>query len=87
MIPKGLVKAKAIFYVITDVEGRRHWSQKGLVTLVVFAVNYECHRLDCKSTEDKVFLVASGNKKNKNINKYILLYLYLYLGLFKLVYK
>jgi|GraSoiStandDraft_43_1057313.scaffolds.fasta_scaffold1007836_1 hypothetical protein len=46
MIPRGLVKAKAIFYVKTDVEGRRLRSQKGLETQVVLAVNYECHRLD-----------------------------------------
>jgi len=65
------VKAKAIFYVITDVEGRRHWSQKGLVTLVVFAVNYECHRLDYKSTEDKVFL-------DKKIKILISIYYYTY---------
>jgi len=24
LIPKGLIIAKAVFYVITDVEGRRH---------------------------------------------------------------
>jgi len=73
------VKAKAIFYVITDVEGRRHWSQKGLVTLVVFAVNYECHRLDCKSTEDKVFLVASGlPPATKKIKILISIYYYTY---------
>ena len=46
MIPIGLVKAKAIFYVKTDVEGRRHRAQKGLGTQVVFAENDECHRLD-----------------------------------------
>ena len=40
------VKAKAAFYVKTDVEGRRHREQTGLVTQVVFADNDECHRLD-----------------------------------------
>ena len=40
------MKAKAAFYVITDAEGRRHRKQKGLDTLVVFAENDECHRLD-----------------------------------------
>ncbi|KAL1866998.1 hypothetical protein VTK73DRAFT_4352 [Phialemonium thermophilum] len=30
----------------TDVEGRRHRSQKGLGTLVVCADNSECYRLD-----------------------------------------
>ena len=46
MIPKGLVKAKAAFYVKTDVKGRRHREQTGLDTLVVCADNDECHRLD-----------------------------------------
>ena len=46
MIPRGRVKAKAVFYVKTDVEGRRQREQKGLDTPVVFADNYECHRLD-----------------------------------------
>ncbi len=45
MIPIGLVKAKATFYVKTDVEGRRHRAQIGLGTLVVYAENDECHRL------------------------------------------
>lgn len=45
MIPKGLVKAKATFYVKTDVEGRRHRARTGLDTQVVFADNDECHRL------------------------------------------
>ena len=45
MIPWGLVKAKAIFYVKTDVEGRRHRARTGLGTPVVFAENYECHGL------------------------------------------
>ena len=45
MSHQGLVKAKAIFYVKTDAEGRRHREQKGLVTQVVFAENDECHRL------------------------------------------
>jgi hypothetical protein len=48
MIPKRLVKVKTAFYVRTDVEGRRHRSRTGLDTLVVFAVNYECHKLDKK---------------------------------------
>lgn len=48
MIPGGLVKAKAIFYVKTDVEGRRLRARTGLVTLVVYADNYECYRLDIK---------------------------------------
>ena len=38
--------AKATFYLITDVEGRRLGEQTGLDTLVVQAENYECHRLD-----------------------------------------
>jgi len=46
MIPKGLVKVKTALYAETDVEGRRHRSRTGLDTPVVFAVNYECHRLD-----------------------------------------
>jgi hypothetical protein len=46
VIPKGQSKAKAIFYVKTDAEGRRHKYRKGLVTLVVVADNDECHRLD-----------------------------------------
>jgi hypothetical protein len=44
-IPKGLVTAKATFYVKTDAEGRRHRSLKGLGTPVVFADNDECHKL------------------------------------------
>ena len=48
MIPLGLVKAKATFYVITDVEGRRLGQQLGLDTLVVQAENYECRALDVK---------------------------------------
>jgi len=46
LIPKGQVKAKAVFYVKTDVEGRRHRERTGLGTPVVFADNYECHKLD-----------------------------------------
>ncbi len=46
VIPKGLVKAKAVSYVKTDVEGRRHRSQTGFGTPVVFADNDECYRLD-----------------------------------------
>jgi hypothetical protein len=38
--------AKATFYLITDVEGRRPGEQTGLDTLVVRAENYECHTLD-----------------------------------------
>ena len=45
MIPGGRIKAKAASYVKTDVEGRRHWSRTGFVTLVVFADNDKCHRL------------------------------------------
>jgi len=45
LIPRGLVKAKATSYVITDVEGRRHRAQKGLGTPVVFAENDECRKL------------------------------------------
>ena len=45
MIPIGLVKAKATFYVKTDVEGRRHRARIGLDTLVVYAENDECHKL------------------------------------------
>jgi len=45
LIPRGLVKAQAIFYVKTDVEGRRLRSRKGLDTQVVLAENDECHRL------------------------------------------
>jgi hypothetical protein len=41
----GLVKAKAVFYVTTDAEGRRHRALTGLDTPVVFADNDECHRL------------------------------------------
>jgi len=36
-------KAKAIFYVKTDVEGRRLVKQTGLDTLVMWADNDECH--------------------------------------------
>lgn len=46
MIPRGLVKAKAIFYVKTDVEGRRHRARTGFDTPVVFADNNECYRLE-----------------------------------------
>ena len=45
LILAGLVKAKAIFYVKTDAEGRRHRARTGLGTPVVFAENDECHRL------------------------------------------
>ena len=38
--------AKATFYLVTDVEGRRLGEQTGLDTLVVQADNYECHKLD-----------------------------------------
>lgn len=44
MILRGLVKAKATFYLKTDVEGRRQRARKGLDTQVVFAEKYECHR-------------------------------------------
>jgi hypothetical protein len=46
LIPKGLVTAQAVFYVKTDVEGRRHRSRTGFETPVVFADNAECRRLD-----------------------------------------
>ena len=48
MIPRGLIKAKAVFYVITDVGGRRHRTRTGFDTLVVFADNDECHGLVAK---------------------------------------
>jgi len=44
VILRGLVKAKATFYLKTDVEGRRQRARKGLDTQVVFAEKYECHR-------------------------------------------
>jgi len=46
LIPTGLARAKAVFYVITDVEGRRLRELKGFETLVVFADNAECYKLD-----------------------------------------
>jgi hypothetical protein len=46
VIPRGLVNAKAVFYVKTDVEGRRHRARTGFGTPVVFADNAEYHRLD-----------------------------------------
>ena len=46
VIPKGPVNAKAIFYVKTDAEGRRHGKRTGLDTPVVLADNDECHRLE-----------------------------------------
>ena len=39
------IAAKAIFYVITDVEGRSLGEREGLDTLVVLGENDECHRL------------------------------------------
>jgi len=48
VIPRGLVKAQAVFYVITDVGGRRHRARTGFDTPVVFADNDECHELDYK---------------------------------------
>ena len=54
MIPRGRVKAKAVFYVKTDVEGRRQREQKGLDTPVVFADNYECHRSGIWSINENV---------------------------------
>jgi hypothetical protein len=59
MIPKGLAKVKTALYVKTDVEGRRHRSRTGLDTLVVFAVNYECHKLDMNET--RILTYFSGN--------------------------
>jgi hypothetical protein len=46
LIPTGLVQVKAIFYVKTDAEGRRQRARTGLGTLVVFADNNKCHKLD-----------------------------------------
>jgi len=37
---------KTIFYVKTDVKGRRLSQLKGLDTQVIFADNDECHKLD-----------------------------------------
>ena len=45
-MPKGQVKVKTIFYVKTDVKGRRLREVKGLDTQVFFADNDECHKLD-----------------------------------------
>jgi len=42
----GRVKAKATFYVKTDVEGRSLGDRLGLDTLVVLGDNDECHKLD-----------------------------------------
>ena len=42
---RGRTAAKAIFYVKTDVKGRRHRELTGLDTQVVVAENDECHRL------------------------------------------
>ena len=39
----GLTTAKATLYVKTDVEGRRLDKRTGLVTLVLWADNDECH--------------------------------------------
>ena len=49
MILNGLVKAKATFYVKTDVERRRLRELTGLDTPVVFAENDECHRSEGKN--------------------------------------
>ena len=46
MILIGLIMAKAIFYVKTDVKVRRQRARIGLETLVVSAVNYECYRIN-----------------------------------------
>jgi hypothetical protein len=48
LILKGQIKAKAVFYVKTDVGGRRLRKQKGLETQVVLAENDECHKLEIK---------------------------------------
>jgi len=40
----GLIKAQAILYALTDVEGRRRGERTGLDTLVVVADNDECHK-------------------------------------------
>jgi len=45
VIPKGLVRAKAVFYVKTYVGGRMHREQKGFDTLVFFADKEELHGL------------------------------------------
>jgi hypothetical protein len=42
MIYEGMSAAKAVIWVITDVEGRKHGEQTGLDTLVVHAVKDEC---------------------------------------------
>jgi len=34
--------AKAIIWIKTDIEGRKHREQTGFGTLVVYAVKYEC---------------------------------------------
>jgi hypothetical protein len=56
----GLVTAKAIFYVKTDAEGRRHREQKGLGTQVVFADNDECHTLG-------IFIIKKFYNKKSNL--------------------
>ena len=45
-ICKGTPTAKAITWINTDVEGRKHGEQTGLDTLVVRAVNDECSTID-----------------------------------------
>jgi len=42
MIYEGMSVAKAVIWVITDVEERKHGEQTGLDTLVVHAVKDEC---------------------------------------------
>ena len=41
--------AKAVIWVITDVEERKRREQTGLETLVVYAVKDECYYLDIYS--------------------------------------
>ncbi len=45
MIKVRRIAAKALFYVITDVEGRSLEEREGLDTQVVLGENDECHRL------------------------------------------
>jgi len=60
LIPRGQIKVKTIFYVKTDVKGRRLSQLKGLGTQVIFADNDECHKLD--------YFLISVHKRLKKIN-------------------
>jgi len=42
VIYKGMSVAKAVIWIITDAEERKHGEQTGLDTLVVHAVKDEC---------------------------------------------